>query len=79
VARHNTHDKLSSKMSKEDFPKISIDKENDFASVKLAKGIEAKSYLKNGFVFCEDKNGKIIEIQILNLSLLSQLQTKKVS
>jgi len=55
------------------FPKIYIDKENDFAAIKIAKGIEHKSYEKDGFVFCEDKAGRIIEIQVLNLSLLPKL------
>ncbi len=36
-------------------PKVFIDKANDFAAIKIAKGIEHKSYEKDGFVFCEDK------------------------
>jgi hypothetical protein len=63
--------KLSKKI--ESFPQITLDKENDFASVKIAKGIEYKSYEKDGFIFCEDKSGRIIEIQVLNLSLLPKL------
>ena len=45
-------------------PKIFIDKENGFASIKIKEGREARSYEKDGFVFCEDENGNIIEIQI---------------
>ena len=69
MARRNGHGKLSVKKVKSG-PEIYLDKENDFASIRLAKGIEAKSYEKDGFVFLEDSKGKIIEIQILNLSRL---------
>jgi len=58
MVNNNNHDK---------FPKVLIDKDNDFASIKLKDGIEAKSYLKDGMLFSEDKSGNIIEIQILNL------------
>lgn len=34
-------------------------------------GVEKKSYIKDGMVFCEDEEGRIIEIQILNLSSLA--------
>ncbi len=51
---------------KTSFPKVFQDKENDFVSIRLADGIEAKSYVKKGFVFLENSRGKIIEIQILN-------------
>ena len=54
------------------FPEVHIDIESDFASIKLAPGIEAKSYVQSGFVFCEDKRGKIIEVQVLNLSELAK-------
>jgi uncharacterized protein YuzE len=53
-------------------PTVFIDTENDFASIKIKEGTEAKSYEKNGFVFCEDQEGNIIEIQILNLKDLSK-------
>ena len=53
-------------------PEIFLDKENDFASIRLADGIEAKSYEKDGFIFLEDSKGKVIEIQILNLSRLAK-------
>ena len=55
---NNDHDK---------FPKVLIDKKNDFASIQLKSGVEKKSYLKNGIIFSEDKNGNFIEVQILNL------------
>jgi hypothetical protein len=35
-------------------PKVYIDAKNDFASIKIKEGIEAKSYEKDGFIFCED-------------------------
>jgi hypothetical protein len=76
MGHHNRHDKLSNKVSS--LPKIFIDKENDFAAIKIAKGIEYKSYEQDGFVFCENKAGRIIEIQVLNLSKLSAL-LKKIS
>jgi hypothetical protein len=74
MGRHNGHGKLSKKIDK--FPHITIDRENDFASIKIAKGIEHVSYEKNGFVFCEDKSGRVIEIQVLNLSKLPKLLDK---
>jgi hypothetical protein len=49
----------------------------DFAAIKLAPGIEAKSYLKDGVLFSEDAKGRIIELQILNLSLTAQPKPKK--
>ena len=48
-----------------------VDTEADFASIKIAEGVEKKSYIKDGMVFCEDEEGRIIEIQILNLSSLA--------
>lgn len=53
-------------VKKTSFPKVYQDKENDFVSIRLADGVEAKSYVKQGFVFLENTRGKIIEIQILN-------------
>jgi hypothetical protein len=76
MGRINRHGKLSKKITtapKPRFePEVFVDHHSDFASIKLAKGIEAKSYLKDGFVFCEDKAGRIIEIQVLNLSPLGK-------
>lgn len=60
--------------SKAEFPMVHVDQQADFASIKLAPGVEAKSYAKDGFVFCEDKKGRVIEIQVLNLS---ELRKKK--
>ena len=74
MGRHNSHGKLSKKSEK--FPKIIIDKENDFASIRISKGIEARSYEQDGFIFCEDKSGRVVEIQILNLSKIPELMKK---
>lgn len=54
------------KASKNKFPVIHFDKENDYTSIRLADGLEKKSFEKDGFVFLEDARGKTIEIQILN-------------
>lgn len=54
---------------KRKFPKLYHDKENNFVSIRLAEGVEAKSYSKNDFIFLENSRGKIIEIQILNYKL----------
>ncbi len=67
MAGHNRDGQLSKKI-KSEFPVIHIDRDSDFASIKIAKGTEAKSYVKDGFVFCEDAKGRVIEVQILNLS-----------
>ncbi len=72
MARHHRHDKISKKV-KAKFPQVYIDKDADFASIKIAAGNEAKSYMKDGFIFCENSKGQIIEIQVLNLSLLKKL------
>ncbi|MGK5083343.1 hypothetical protein WDW37_08545 [Bdellovibrionota bacterium FG-1] len=61
------------------FPQILVDAEADFASIKLAPGIEAKSYAKDGFVFCEDKKGRVIEVQVLNLSELHKKKHEDVA
>lgn len=70
MARHNSPSKLSKKV-KNALPKVTIDSDADFASIKIADGVEKKSYMKNGMIFCEDEKGRIIEIQILNLSSLA--------
>ncbi len=54
------------------FPEVLLDKDNDFASIRLALGVEAKSYEKDGFVFLENRKGEVIEVQILNLSRLGK-------
>ena len=68
MARNNSSDKLSKKkvMKKsKPYPKVKIDKENNFISIKFNKGIEAKSYLKKGILFSENEDGEVIEIQIV--------------
>jgi hypothetical protein len=59
------------------FPIVAIDKDSDFASIKLAPGIEAKTYLKDGVLFSEDAEGHVIEVQIINLSLTTTPRPKK--
>ena len=58
-----------------DFPKIYLDRDSDFASIKIKPGVEAKSYLKDGVVICEDSTGNVIEIQILNVSEFKHRET----
>ena len=58
------------------FPEIHIDREADFASIKIAPGVETRSYLKNGIVICEDRGGRVIEIQLLNLTSLLSLKKR---
>ena len=70
MARNNGTHQLSNK--KVDYPLVNIDHDNDFASIKLARGIEAKSFEKDGFIFSLDSKGKVIEVQILNLSALAK-------
>ena len=77
MARNHGARKLSVKKLHKN-PLISVDLDNDFASIRLVKGIEAKSYEKDGFLFSEDANGRVIEIQILNLSLLAK-RAKKIA
>lgn len=75
MASHHDNDKLRKKV-KATLPQVFVDKDADFASIKIADGIEAKSYVKDGFVFSEDKKGNIIEIQILNLSEIKKTKKK---
>jgi hypothetical protein len=74
MGRPHSNGSVRKKKIKTDFPQIFIDKDSDFASTKLSPGIEAKSYVKDGFVFCEDSKGKIIEVQLINLSDLNKKQ-----
>lgn len=55
-------------------PKIFIDAKNDSASIKIKEGNEAKSFEKDDFIFCEDKDGNVIEVQILNFNDLAKLK-----
>jgi hypothetical protein len=57
-----------------EFPQVFVDAGADFASIKIAPGVEARSYEKKGFVFCEDAGGNVIEVQLLNLSSLKGLK-----
>ena len=52
------------KITKSVYPKIVQDKDNNFLSIKLKAGVEAKSYIKKGIIFSENKDGEIIEIQV---------------
>jgi len=67
--------KIKSPARKSFRPEVYVDQDSDFASIKIAPGIESKSYVKDGIVFCEDSKGKIIEIQVLNLSELALRKT----
>ena len=74
MGRRNSHGSISRKVkSRGVFPQIYVDREADFASIKLAPGIEKKSYIKDGFAICENDKGQIIEIQVLNLSELKKI------
>lgn len=58
------------KVKSADYPKVHFDKANDFASIKFRPGVEAKSYLKDGLIICENAKHEVIEVQILNVSAL---------
>jgi hypothetical protein len=73
MARRHRSGKLPKKNVKskaEAFPVVILDAENDFASIRLSKGIEKCSYEKDGILFSENAKGQVIEIQILNVSKL---------
>jgi hypothetical protein len=76
MGQRNSHGSVRSRKVKQSFPRIYVDQENDFASIRLADGTEAKSYVRDGFVFLEDKKGRVIEVQVLNLSELAKLRQK---
>ena len=69
------HGSFRNKKVVNEYPEVYIDKDADFASIKIAPGVESRSYVKDGFVVCEDLEGRIIEIQLLNLKVL--LSSKK--
>ena len=71
MAGHHRHGKLRAE-NIESYPWVYVEKGLDYASIKIAPGVEAMSYVKDGVVFCEDAKGKVIEIQILNLSRLAR-------
>ena len=73
MGRRNGHGPVRRKKVKpSEFPQVFVDTDADFASIKIAPGVEARSYEKGGFVFCEDSSGNVIEIQLLNLSSLKK-------
>jgi hypothetical protein len=79
--RNTGRKKIKSQKKVESYPEIVFDRTSDFASIKLSPGVEAKSYIKDGLVFCEDSKGRVIEIQILNVSEFSEQfsgKTKKI-
>lgn len=53
------------------YPQFFRDTEHDFLSIKLAPGVEARSYVKDGCVISEDAEGPVIEIQVLSVSNFS--------
>ena len=70
--RTHHHGSVRAKKGLNAYPDVYIDRDADFASIKIAPGVESRSYVKDGIVVCEDQKGRIIEIQLLNLkSLLS--------
>ena len=68
--RTHHHGSIRNKKSIREYPEVYIDKDADFASIKFAPGVENRSYVKDGVLVCEDQNGRIIEIQLLNLKAL---------
>ena len=75
MARNHRTRKLSTQVKRKKphyVPQVLIDHDADFAAIKIAPGIEAKSYIVDGILFSENKSGKIIEIQVLNLSRLKK-------
>ena len=54
MGRINGHGKLSKK-TVDSFPKIFIYKDNNIAAIKIAKGIEHKSYEKTDLFFVKTK------------------------
>lgn len=50
------------------YPQFFRDSEHDFLAIKLAAGIESRSYIKDGCVISEDADGKVLEIQVLSVS-----------
>ncbi len=68
--RTHHHGPIRNKKTLSEYPAVYIDKDADFASIKIAPGIESRSYVKDGVIVCEDQKGRIIEIQLLNLKAL---------
>ena len=73
MGRGNGHGPVRrKKVKRTEYPQVFVDADSDYASVKIAPRVEARSYEKDGFVFCEDGHGNVIEIQLLNLSALKK-------
>ena len=72
--RAHPHGSLRNKKDLKKFPAIYIDKDADFASIKLAHGIESRSYLKKGIVVCEDQKGRIPPMR--RASIVSNIGTR---
>jgi hypothetical protein len=70
MGRSHPHGSVRNKKSVNEYPEVYIDKAADFASIKIAPGIESRSYVKDGIVICEDQKGRVLEIQLLNLKAL---------
>jgi hypothetical protein len=70
MSRVDHHGSFRNKKAVKEFPEVYIDKDADFASIKIAPGVESRSYVKDGMVVCEDQKGRVIEIQLLNLKAL---------
>ena len=68
--RTHHHGSIRNKKGVKVHPEVYIDKDADFASIKIAPGVESRSYVKDGVVVCEDQKGHIIEVQFLNLKAL---------
>lgn len=72
MGSHHSHGELRSRKSQKQLPLVFVDKESDFLSIRIGNGIESRSFVRDGIVFSLDKNGKIIEVQVLNLSLFDK-------
>lgn len=78
MGRVNRNGKFrSKKVNEAQYPLIHIDHDSDFASIKIAPGIEAKSYERDGMLVGEDKKGHVLEVVLLNLSELLHSTGKK--
>jgi hypothetical protein len=80
MGSHHSHGELRSRKSQKALPLVFVDKESDFLAIRVGEGIEARSFVRDGIVFSLDKNEKVIEVQILNLSLFDKKKkTRKTS
>lgn len=80
MARAHRNGSLRNKVKRSPrYPKIHVDSKAGFASIKLAPGLEAESFTKDGFVFCKNEAGEIIEIQVLHLDTQSRSKRSRRS